>query len=249
MRVLKENNRIEFDTESIDEEQYKMMKLASFSNEELKGIDKEDQVLLTRIYLNKGKTAMVAMAPSAWFESMDDFKNSIKTQFKDTIVKELSNIADSFALSLLELIDHMGISSFISYANSDGFMTFCTMPCEEWDMDELKSYIYSMISTLSFCDIMLASITDNKDKLNTPFDEVNEFRAGFIDKILQEAYTETTAIAIRNIEDIDNIAENIKEAYAIVIELNGFTPIMYGYLPNDAEVADKYEAFIRDTFE
>ena len=130
------NSNFEFDTMSMDEDAYKLFKMMGMHGDDLSDVEDEAKTLLinTTDYGDYGCLTRV-VAPCSWFESEDDFRDKIKTQFYSQIKAELDSILVDSMNTVCELIDVMGMVGFKSY------ITYTDVVLDDPEIEKYKSAV------------------------------------------------------------------------------------------------------------
>lgn len=115
-----ENSKLEFDTVSMSDLEYKLMELSSISPEDFDTLDKERQLAFVHIKDDMGiYTRLMINVPKAWAEDEAGFRERVKTDLKPYVIDALKH-RYLFSLNTIgNMIDHMGFSTFINYVPYD----------------------------------------------------------------------------------------------------------------------------------
>lgn len=130
------DNNFEFDTMSMNEDDYKLFKMMGMHGDNLSEVEDEAKALVinTTDYGDYGCMTRI-VAPSDWFSSEDDFRDKLKTMFFSQIKDELDIVLSDSAHAVCELIETMGLVGFRSY------ITYNDLFIEDKENEAFKSGI------------------------------------------------------------------------------------------------------------
>lgn len=191
------HNGLEFDTMSMDEEDYKILKMVGMHGDDLSAVEGDARALVIDTYdYDKYGCITRVLAPREWFSSAEEFREKLRTDFRDQLQNELDGIISDCARTMCELINVMGIECFMNY------MKYEDIICEDPDLERYKSPVKIELLRSFYTYLYFISIESTI--------------AGENGKIVAEKNAEIREWFVESIKDVLDTADEIDDANKLI---------------------------------